>query len=154
MGMSPQELAEAEPRIIELAGIGKAIHRPMNTYSAGMRTRLLFAINTACRPEILLIDEALGTGDRTFAARANKMMEEMLEASGRSSSFPFAAAIRDLHARCLMHNTESDCRRPNATGNKAHDDWAKHNHRQEELASQMLNDYSSYRPARRVTMGH
>ncbi len=159
MGMSPQELAEAEPRIIELAGIGKAIHRPMNTYSAGMRTRLLFAINTACRPEILLIDEALGTGDRTFAARANKMMEEMLEASG--TIFLVSHSQRSIRKICTrvvwMHNGRVIADGPTREVTKLYDDWAKaQSQGKSELASQMLNEIiSSYRPVTiEFTKGH
>ena len=159
MGMSPQELAEAEPRIIELAGIGKAIHRPMNTYSAGMRTRLLFAINTACRPEILLIDEALGTGDRTFAARANKMMEEMLEASG--TIFLVSHSQRSIRKICTrvvwMHHGQVIADGPTADITKIYDDWAKaQSQGKTELASQMLDEViSSYRPvAIEFTKGH
>ncbi len=150
MGMSPQELAEAEPQIIELAGIGKAIHRPMNTYSAGMRTRLLFAINTACRPEILLIDEALGTGDRTFAARANKMMEEMLEASG--TIFLVSHSQRSIRKICTrvvwMHNGQVIADGPTREVTNIYDEWAKvHSQGKNELASRMLDDIiSSYRP--------
>lgn len=150
MGMSPQELAEAEPRIIELAGIGKAIHRPMNTYSAGMRTRLLFAINTACRPEILLIDEALGTGDRTFAARANKMMEEMLDASG--TIFLVSHSQRSIRKICTrviwMHRGRVIADGPTHEVTKLYDDWAKTlSQGKTDLASRMLETViSAYRP--------
>lgn len=150
MGMSPQELAEAEPRIIELAGIGKAIHRPMNTYSAGMRTRLLFAINTACRPEILLIDEALGTGDRTFAARANKMMEEMLDESGTIFLVSHSQrAIRKICTRVVwMHNGRVIADGPTREVTELYDDWAKaRSQGKNDLASSMLDDViANYHP--------
>lgn len=159
MGMSPQELAESEPRIIELAGIGKAIHRPMNTYSAGMRTRLLFAINTACRPEILLIDEALGTGDRTFAARANKMMEDMLEASG--TIFLVSHSQRSIRKICTrviwMHGGRVIADGPTREVTNIFDDWAKaQSQGKNELASRMLDEViSSYRPVTiEFTKGH
>lgn len=82
MGMDPGEIPEATKYVRDLAGIGDAIYRPMNTYSAGMRARLLFSINAASRPEILLIDEALGTGDATFTARAEKAMGEIRDNAG------------------------------------------------------------------------
>lgn len=82
MGMEPEEIPAASKFVRELAGIGDAIYRPMNTYSSGMRARLLFSINAASQPEILLIDEALGTGDATFTARAEKAMQEIRSNAG------------------------------------------------------------------------
>src|SRR5699024_1297082 len=61
MGMTPDEAEAALPEIVELAGIGRSIYRPMRTYSSGMGARLRFAIAVSARPEILLIDEALST---------------------------------------------------------------------------------------------
>lgn len=58
------------------------ILRPMRTYSSGMQARLTFAIATSMEPEILMIDEALGTGDATFAESAKRRMQELLSNSG------------------------------------------------------------------------
>jgi len=82
IGMSKQEAQEAVPRIAEWAEIGDAIKRPMNTYSAGQGARLIFAISTAINPEILLIDEALSTGDASFAKKAERRMKELLDGAG------------------------------------------------------------------------
>lgn len=82
MGASEDFVAEEMPRIITLSGIGSAIDRPMDTYSAGMGARLRFAIATAVQPEILLIDEALSAGDAAFAQRAKRRMDELLERAG------------------------------------------------------------------------
>ncbi len=81
-GMTPKEVVEASKYVKELAGIGEAIDRPMRTYSAGMRSRLIFSINAAAAPDILLIDEALGTGDAAFTAKAEKTMGKILDESG------------------------------------------------------------------------
>lgn len=43
---------------------------PMRIYSAGMRTRLSFAVSTSVDPEILLLDEGIGAGDASFMERA------------------------------------------------------------------------------------
>lgn len=66
MGMSPEETQEAVPKIIEYSGLGNAAYRAVHTYSSGMRARLRFAISATVHPRILLVDEALGTGDATF----------------------------------------------------------------------------------------
>jgi ABC-2 type transport system ATP-binding protein/lipopolysaccharide transport system ATP-binding protein len=54
---------------------------PVRTYSAGMRLRLTFAVATSGKPDILLIDEVFGAGDRTFYGKAKRRMETMLAAS-------------------------------------------------------------------------
>ena len=82
IGMSKAEAQEAVPKIAEWAEIGDAIKRPMNTYSAGQGARLIFAISTAIDPEILLIDEALSTGDASFAKKAERRMKELLDGAG------------------------------------------------------------------------
>lgn len=82
LGMSREEAEDLEPSISEWADIGDAIDRPLNTYSAGQGARLGFAISTAVKPEILLVDEALSTGDATFAERARERMESLLEEAG------------------------------------------------------------------------
>lgn len=82
MGMSPEEAEAAIPEIIEFSTLGSAIHRPMETYSSGMAARLRFAISTAGKPEILLIDEALSTGDASFQDKSRARMNELLAAAG------------------------------------------------------------------------
>ncbi|MFW0121466.1 ABC transporter ATP-binding protein [Rothia sp. CCM 9419] len=82
MGLTPAELPDAKTQIMELAGIGEAINRPMRTYSSGMAARLRFAIMLANRPRITLIDEALSTGDASFADRSAQAMKELLDQAG------------------------------------------------------------------------
>ena len=82
MGLSPRQIEEIIPEVIELAGIGKAIYRPMKTYSSGMASRLRFAIAAAANPDILLIDEALSTGDAAFKERSENKMTELRRAAG------------------------------------------------------------------------
>ncbi|CAI9406329.1 ABC transporter ATP-binding protein [Aestuariimicrobium sp. T2.26MG-19.2B] len=82
LGFSPVEVAQITPRVLDLAGIGDAINRPMSTYSSGMGARLRFAIAAASNPEILLIDEALGTGDASFAERSARTIKRLREQAG------------------------------------------------------------------------
>jgi lipopolysaccharide transport system ATP-binding protein len=55
--------------IAAFAGLEDFMHRPLRTYSSGMRARLAFAIATDVRPTILLIDEVLTVGDVAFQQR-------------------------------------------------------------------------------------
>ncbi|WIM70203.1 ABC transporter ATP-binding protein [Corynebacterium suedekumii] len=81
-GLSPSEARGLENEIIRFSGIGDAVHRPMNTYSSGMGARLKFAISTSVRREILLVDEALSTGDAAFGEKARKRMFSFLDDAG------------------------------------------------------------------------
>lgn len=82
MGYPPEAAEEIRPSVIELAQIGRAIHTPMNTYSSGMGARLRFAISVAASPKILMVDEALATGDASFQERSKKAMDKMIERAG------------------------------------------------------------------------
>ncbi|MFT3942382.1 MAG: ABC transporter ATP-binding protein [Ancrocorticia sp.] len=98
MGLSPERTDELVPQIIDFSGIGEAADRAMKTYSSGMQARLRFAISAAIRPEILLIDEALGTGDAAFAARAGAAMEETRKAAG--TIFTVSHAAQTIEETC------------------------------------------------------
>ncbi|MGP4917152.1 ABC transporter ATP-binding protein [Brachybacterium tyrofermentans] len=82
MGLSPQQADDIFEEVVELSAIGDAIDLPMRTYSSGMGSRLKFAISLAANPSILMIDEALATGDATFAERSKQAMDAMLEKAG------------------------------------------------------------------------
>lgn len=82
IGMTPAEIIEEYDAICEFAGIGEFVHLPMSTYSSGMAARLRFAIAAARAPDILLIDEALATGDARFRRRSEKRILELREQAG------------------------------------------------------------------------
>ena len=82
LGMNRQEARSIHNSVVELAGIGKAIDLPIRTYSSGMAARLGFAIGTSVRPNILLIDEALNTGDADFRDRSQERLSELLANAG------------------------------------------------------------------------
>lgn len=82
MGLTPKEVQQLEPGIIEWAELKDAIDRPLNTYSSGMTARLKFSIATAVSAKILLVDEALSTGDSSFTDKAQKRMQEFIQSAG------------------------------------------------------------------------
>ncbi|WP_237742095.1 ABC transporter ATP-binding protein [Arthrobacter sp. CAL618] len=82
MGMSKRDIADKYQSIVDLSGLEGSIHLPLRTYSSGMASRLQFAIATAINPEILLIDEALNTGDDQFRGRTKQRMDELLGNAG------------------------------------------------------------------------
>lgn len=82
MGLTPAQADEAFEGAVELSALGSAIDLPMKTYSAGMTSRLKFAISLAATPKIIMIDEALATGDATFSERSKGAMDSMLARAG------------------------------------------------------------------------
>lgn len=75
LGMSKKEVLRKMPDIIEFAEIGDYIDRPLRTYSSGMRARLIFATSMSIDPDILIVDEALATGDSYFVQKCSKRIE-------------------------------------------------------------------------------
>ena len=96
LGMSRAEIERKLPEIEAFSELSDYLALPTRTYSTGMLVRLGFAIATAIDPEILLLDEELGTGDARFAARAAKRVDSLL---GRSSIVVLASHSDDLIRR-------------------------------------------------------
>lgn len=82
MGLKRSEIDSRFDQILELSGLEKSIHLPMKSYSSGMASRLRFAIAASFDPEILLVDEALNTGDAQFSDRSKKRMAELRAQAG------------------------------------------------------------------------
>ncbi|MEZ5117182.1 MAG: ABC transporter ATP-binding protein [Candidatus Nanopelagicales bacterium] len=82
MGMSPDEVEEKFDSIVEFSGIGDFVNLPMSTYSSGMAARLRFAIASAVTHDVLLIDEALATGDAEFRRRSEARIRELRDQAG------------------------------------------------------------------------
>lgn len=81
-GLSRQEIDAVFDDIVEFAGLGDFIDLPLRAYSSGMRARLQFAIATATTPEILIVDEALATGDASFKERSDERIQGFLKGAG------------------------------------------------------------------------
>ena len=78
VGLDHDRLEELAPEIADFAQLGEYLDYPMDTYSAGMRSRLAFSVAVNLDPEILLIDEALGGGDAGFTERARVKMADLM----------------------------------------------------------------------------
>jgi len=70
LGLSSQEIEERMSDIIAFTELDDYLDLPVRTYSSGMMTRLTFAVATCFSPEILLMDEWIIAGDRSFMAKA------------------------------------------------------------------------------------
>ncbi|GAA0932565.1 ABC transporter ATP-binding protein [Streptomyces thermoalcalitolerans] len=85
MGMSREEIKARYQEIVDFSGInekGDFISLPMRTYSSGMAARLRFSIAAAKKHDVLMIDEALATGDRKFQKRSEERIRELRAEAG------------------------------------------------------------------------
>jgi ABC-2 type transport system ATP-binding protein/lipopolysaccharide transport system ATP-binding protein len=80
-GADLRHAREQRDAIAAFADLGDALGRPVRTYSAGMQMRLSFAIATAFEPQILLLDEVVGVGDRQFAETARARIDSIASAA-------------------------------------------------------------------------
>lgn len=102
LGLSKAQVREKFAEIAEFADIGEFINLPMSTYSSGMAARLRFAISTAAVPDILVVDEALSTGDALFRAKATERIEQIRESAGTVFMVSHSSAtITQLCGRAL-----------------------------------------------------
>jgi teichoic acid transport system ATP-binding protein len=83
MGMSPDEVKKKYDEIVKFAGLKEGfIQLPMRAYSSGMGSRLRFAIAASKSHDVLLIDEALATGDAKFRRKSAKKIDELRAEAG------------------------------------------------------------------------
>jgi ABC-type polysaccharide/polyol phosphate transport system ATPase subunit len=103
LGMSKREVLQKMESIVEFAELGEFIDQPFRTYSAGMRARLLFSISMSIQPDILIVDEALATGDMYFVHKCQKRIEELCS-SGATILFVShnIRQIESLCTRCIV----------------------------------------------------
>jgi len=75
LGLTKQETDAKFEEIVEFAELGEFIDSPVQSYSSGMQVRLGFAVATAVKPDILLLDEVLAVGDIGFRHKCyNRIM--------------------------------------------------------------------------------
>jgi lipopolysaccharide transport system ATP-binding protein len=102
-GMSSNRMTELMAEIESFAEIGDYIEQPLRTYSTGMQLRLAFAVATAVRPDILIVDEALSVGDAYFT---HKCFERIRDFREKGTTLLFVShspvAVKSLCDRAIL----------------------------------------------------
>jgi homopolymeric O-antigen transport system ATP-binding protein len=86
LGLSPGEVKQKLPAILEFSELGTFLDRPVKTYSSGMYMRLAFSVAVNVDPDILVIDEALAVGDGHFQKKCVDRIRDFQQ-SGKTILF-------------------------------------------------------------------
>jgi homopolymeric O-antigen transport system ATP-binding protein len=81
LGLTKREIDSKLTEIVEFAEIGDFIDTPVQSYSAGMQVRLGFAVATAIKPDVLLLDEVLAVGDVAFRAKCYERLAHIRDSA-------------------------------------------------------------------------
>ena len=76
--LAPAAIRRLEEDVIAFAELGAFIDLPVRIFSAGMVVRLGFALATAIRPQVLLMDEWFLAGDANFLEKARARLEDLV----------------------------------------------------------------------------
>jgi lipopolysaccharide transport system ATP-binding protein len=99
LGMTPSEIENELPRIIEYSQVEQHMDTPLRRYSSGMQARLSFATAVCFPADIYVFDEILAVVDDDFRDRCVERLR-LLNEEGRTIIF----MSHDLHlVRRLCH---------------------------------------------------
>lgn len=76
LGMSDAAVSRQLRDIVRFSELGEFIHRPLGTYSQGMRLRLGFSVAAHLDFDILVIDEVIMVGDTAFQQKCFEKMTD------------------------------------------------------------------------------
>lgn len=81
LGMKRGEVKRVVGNIIEYSELGDRINDMVLGYSAGMKARLAFSISLHVQPDLLLIDEMMGVGDKDFRKKSLSSMKDLVNSN-------------------------------------------------------------------------
>ena len=95
-GLTKRQIDERYDEIVDFAGpqVQAGMDMPFKHFSSGMQVRIAFALITTLDQPIVLVDEVLAVGDRTFREKCYVRMETML--SGGKTLFLVSHSEHDL----------------------------------------------------------
>jgi ABC-2 type transport system ATP-binding protein/lipopolysaccharide transport system ATP-binding protein len=98
LGHSHSDVQDHLKEIIGFSELDRFMDAPLRTYSSGMGARLGFAVATAWKPEILILDEILSVGDEAFQQKCRKKMDEFRD--GEVTSILVTHDMQTLESLC------------------------------------------------------
>ncbi len=102
LGLRRAEVEAKMASIVEFAELADAMDDAISTWSDGMRARLGFSVAYHADPELLLLDEVLGTGDAGFYAKSAAAIRERIRSDRTCVLVSHdLAAMADLCDRCV-----------------------------------------------------
>jgi ABC-2 type transport system ATP-binding protein len=95
-GLTKEQIDERYDEIVDFAGpqVQAGMDMPFRHFSSGMQVRIAFSLITTLDQPIVLVDEVLAVGDRSFREQCYKRMDSML--SGGKSLFLVSHSEHDL----------------------------------------------------------
>jgi lipopolysaccharide transport system ATP-binding protein len=99
LGLTTEDIDAKFDEIVDFADIGDFIDTAVQSYSAGMQVRLGFAVATALRPDVLLLDEVLAVGDAVFRAKCYERLARIRD----EAAFVLVSHDTDQIARVCSH---------------------------------------------------
>ena len=78
LGLTHKEIEQKYREIVDFAELEKFMDQKLKNYSSGMQVRLAFSIAIQAHNDILLIDEALATGDASFKEKSLNRMKDLM----------------------------------------------------------------------------
>jgi lipopolysaccharide transport system ATP-binding protein len=78
-GYGEAKIKQLQADVAAFAELNQFLELPVRTYSSGMIIRLGFALATAIKPQILLMDEWIMAGDASFMDKARHRLETVIE---------------------------------------------------------------------------
>ncbi|MBN2286719.1 MAG: ABC transporter ATP-binding protein [Tissierellales bacterium] len=100
LGKNREFIKERIDEIVKFSELGEFIYVPIKNYSSGMRAKLGFSIATQIEPDILILDEVLGVGDKRFRQKSSEKMKEMINKGNTviisSHSMPQLSELTDI----------------------------------------------------------
>ena len=97
-GLSKKKIEDRFDEIVDFAEVGDFLDTPFRHFSSGMKVRLGFSVVTTLDEPIVLVDEVLAVGDRSFREKCYVRMEEML--SGGKTLFLVSHSESNLTRFC------------------------------------------------------